>query len=672
MGKRGMEEIAQPVTTASPLSETEGLTPDTLIYGFTVAENARISPDGTHIMYTLARTDRGTGARLAQLWIADVYGANPRQLTTGGRVSDDGVWSPDGTRIAFVSDRIADRGGPARYGLYVLPAGGGEAQELAGHRAPISGLAWSPEGGSLAYTTLFDPGDPDEAGLPGGVLPPVRVTRRIDYKQDGRGYLGDVRLQLFVVDVEARERRMLTREPFDHYDPAWSPDARAVAVRVARLNGMRSYLGLVDVATGTIEPFGPAEGVIDQWAWSPDGQRIFLAGDDLCTSQTDFFLLEVARGELTRLTHDLAILPAPQRLGSPSQPVWLDNDRVLVHAIHRGASGLYIVDVASGAYDAVARWTATNAGLSVDDRRRYAVQVQSSLNSLGEIVVTDLVSGESGTVTANSASSLVNWPAAEWERIDVAHGGVTIEAWLLFPPGFNPARRYPLVLDVHGGPQNYYGYDFEVGQQALAAAGFLVVFCNPSGSTSYGREFTQRVVRDWGGKAFAELMAVVDAVLERPYADPDRTGILGYSYGGYMTAWTIGHTDRFAAAVCGGPDFDLTSMWGTSDIGHIYFPQQCGGDPHEVPDSYRDHSPSTYAHRTTTPTLIIHGEADERCPIGQSEEMFVALTRAGCETEFVRYPACAHGFRRTAPPAYRADYLTRVTNWFRTHLGEAR
>ena len=229
-----------------------------------------------------------------------------------------------------------------------------------------------------------------------------------------------------------------------------------------------------------------------------------------------------------------------------------------------------------------------------------------------------------------------------------------------------------MVLDVHGGPHGYYGYGFNAVQQALAAQGFLVVFSNPRGSGSYGRDFAHRVRFDWGGEDYLDLMAVIDSVLERPYADANRTGICGYSYGGYMTAWTIGHTQRFQAAVCGAPCFDLESMYGTSDISHAWGRHQWGGTPHEASEAYAAHSPSTFAHRATTPTLIMQGEADERCPIGQGEQMFVALKQAGCEVEFARYPGGSHAMLRVGPPSHRADFISRVVGWFEDHLGGTR
>jgi len=649
---------------------TTPLTPETLVFGFTAASNPRVSPDGTTIVYALGKTDAETAKAQSQLWRCDIDGGNVLQLTFGGTQSGAAVWSADGSRIAFTSDRVEK---PAKQGIFVLPIAGGEGQEVTRHAVGISGLAWSPDGAHLAYVASFDPANPDEAERPADAPPPVRVFRRIDYKQDNRGYLGDNRLQLWVVDVASGTRRMLTQEPVDHTDPVWSPDGKTISVKIPNRNGMCSQLGLIDVTTGAVTLVGPVDGSVSQWVYTPDGAKILYAGDETQTWQSDFFLYDRAAGTTRRLTDDLAVLPDAgfPTISSPSQPVWLPDGRALIHAARAGGSGLYALNIETSELETLKTWEAVLGGLSADATVRYVVQGFTSLERAGEIVVTDLTTNTATVITAYSAPTLTASPAAAWERFDIERGGLTIEAWLLFPPGFEPGKRYPVILDVHGGPNGHYGYGFNASQQALAAAAFLVVYSNPRGSSSYGRDFTQRVVHDWGGEDFLDLMGVVDAVLERPYADAARTGIYGYSYGGYMTAWTIGQTDRFAAAVCGAPCFDLESMWGTSDIGHTFGRLQWGGSAHDAPEWYAAHSPSYFAHRAVTPTLIVHGEADDRCPIGQGEQMFVALTEAGCEVEFARYPGGSHLFLRSGPPAHKVDYYTRVTAWFRDHLGGA-
>jgi dipeptidyl aminopeptidase/acylaminoacyl peptidase len=664
------------------------ITPDTFVYGFTPAGDPQVAPDGTRILYALTRMDRQTKKASTQLWMCGIDGSDPRQLSWSGERNGGARWSPDGTQIAFISDRASgltsntSRRGK-QSGIFLLPANGvGEARALTSHHQPISDIAWSPDGTRIAYTTLVDPANADEKEPPEGATPKVRVTRRLDYKQDNRGYLGDTRSQVFVVDVASGQRRQLTHEPVDHWVPQWSPDGRTLAVQVRTPNNWYTQLGLIDVASGQngksgksgkVRRFGTESGVVGAWAWSPDGGTILFAGDTKQTYQLDFFLLDVARGTVKRLTDDLHCLPdtGVATIAPPAQPVWLDERRALFHAFEHGASGLYTIDTQTGAVERIVRWEALNQGLSADARHRYCAQSHSSFERVGEIGVYDRQTGKTRIVTTYSAPILADAPPASWERFEVQRGKYTIEAWLLKPANFDPSKHYPLVLDVHGGPNGHYGHIFNATQQILATNGFLVVLANPRGSSSYGREFTQQVIRDWGGEDYLDLMAVVNAVLERPYADAERTGIFGYSYGGYMTAWTIGQTQRFKAAVCGAPCFDLESMFGTSDIGHAFGVEQWGV-PHEDPSWFEKHSPSTYAHRARTPTLIMHGEADDRCPIGQGEQMFVALARAGCEVEFVRYPGGSHLFLRGGPAEHREDFYARVLSWFQTHLGAAR
>jgi dipeptidyl aminopeptidase/acylaminoacyl peptidase len=549
--------------------------------------------------------------------------------------------------------------------------GPGEARELVHHqRAAIGALAWSPDGRSIAYTANFDPDNPDEKPPVEGRAPKVRVTRRLDYKQDNRGWVNDVRSQVFLVDVANGERRMLTREPDDLFYPQWSPDGGKLAARIATNNGIQSHLALIDVATAQTRHVGPIAGTIGVWSWSPGSDCILFTGDTEPTSGVDFFIYDVQQDRISRLTTDLPCLPEagfPTILG-PSQPVWLDNNRVIFHGVRGGESGSYCFNVETTDLEREHGTQSLSVGFSLDDRRRYVAQANSSLDSPGELAILDRQTGQRRIITQHNTGLLESAPAAEWERFDVERDGTIVEAWLLKPADFDPRQKYPVVLDVHGGPHSYYGFAFNNVQQILASHGFLVVFSNPRGSGSYGRDFAQQVRCDWGGEDYLDLMAVLDTVLERPYADGERTGIWGYSYGGYMTAWAIGQSSRFKAAVCGAPCFDLESMYGTSDISHVWGPYQWGGKPHEASEAFAAHSPSTFAHRTRTPTLIVQGEADDRCPIGQGEQMFVALKQAGCEVEFARYPGGSHAMLRVGPPSHRADFLERVLGWFTDHL----
>lgn len=644
------------------------LTPAMLAHDFTVASDPQISPDGDRIVSVVTTGDPVSKTKTAHLRLMDRDGGNARTLTVAGKANGSPRWSPDGRQLAFTSDRAGD------FAIFVMPLDGGDARAISRHTVPIGGLTWSPDGRALAYTAVVDPANPSDEPRPAGAPAPVRVTRRLDYKEDSdsRGYIGDARGQLWVVDAVDGTRRCLTREPFDHTHPQWSPDGKTIAVTLPNRNYVCSQLALIDVATGARIVVGGKLGVVETFAWSPDGGRILFAGEPERTFQNDFFVYTVATGEIRRLTDDLQCLPEWNwsLYAAPSRPVWLDGGRVLFHAVRAAKNGLYTIDVETGEVTLLRELEAQTFGLSTDRAGRYAVQSFTSLDRVGDIVVHDLQSCDVQLVTDHNGALLAEAPPAGWETFTVERGGLSIDAWLLKPPGFDPARQYPLIIDIHGGPNWWYGYDFSHVQQALAAAGFLVVYADPRGSTTYGRAFTQMVTQDWGNEDYQDLMAVVDEVLERPYADPERTGIYGYSYGGFMTSWAIGHTDRFKAAVCGAPAFDLESFYGTSDIGHYWGTMQFGGKPHEAREWYDSHSPSKFAHRTTTPTLILHGEGDVRCPVGQGEQMFTILADNGCEVEFVRYPNATHLFLWGGEPAYVEDYITRTVAWFQRYMGD--
>jgi len=632
--------------------------PELLVFGSELVLDPQVSADGQRILYRVLTADRNADAARSHLVTCSWDGANRRQLTDSGHLDTLARWSPDSGHVAFVSDRAE------LHAIFVVPADGCEPRMLARHRSPIAGLAWSPDGTQIAYTCSFDPANPDESDADKRG-PSVRVTRRRDYKMDGVGFVGEARSQIFVVEVASGQDRRLTAGSDDYALPQWSPDGR----RLAAMFGppFRARLALVDADTGHTQPVGPEGGPVSLWAWSPSAARILIAADPQRTYQLDFHCHDVATGETSRLIDDphvnplVAVIPIPQ---PPSMPIWRDERTAIFGGVRAGACGLYRLDCESGQVEMVSAGQSVIVGFSSDRSGRRFAMARSSLDRQSEIAVVDLGTGEAQTVAGSEAAG------AGWERFDVARAGETIESWLLRPADFKPSRRYPVVLDVHGGPNGWYGYGFVPHQQALLSAGFLVVFANPRGSAGYGRRFAGLVFRDWGGDDYLDLMAVLDATVERPYVDADRVGIFGYSYGGYMTSWTIGHTDRFRAAVVGAPCFDLESHWGSSDIGYAWDDVQWGGPPYEQPDWYRDRSPSTYVHRAHTPTLVVQGEADDRCPVGQAHQLYTALHEAGCETELALYPGASHLFfvSPEARPSQRLDFMTRTVEWFKTHL----
>jgi dipeptidyl aminopeptidase/acylaminoacyl peptidase len=650
------------------------LTPEVLAYDLRTADDPQVSPDGTLVLYALSRVDPDTRRRCSELWLCGVDGSDARPLRRSGQRGSDGRWSPDGSRIAFVTpDRPADPDGADGEGSAIFVQGiddGAPPRQVARHAQDIGDLAWAPDGRHIAYTTAFDPENPDESAEPAGRVPQVKVTRRIDYKEDGRGWLGDVRSHVFVVDVDSGHSRRVTGELLDHNHPQWSPDGRWLAVQVPDRAQMSTRLVLVDPDSADARYVSPPDGMVQLWAWAPTGDRILYACDIGHSLYPDYYLFDLASGDTRRLTDDHPSVPAGG-FGPPSFPVWLDERQVLLHSVLAGGSVLELLDTDTGSVRLLHRGHCRNSGMSLDGARRYVVQGHQSPSRFGEISVYDRESGVMSPITEHNAGVLAQRRPADCEQFQVKSGRFAIDCWLLRPANFSPDRRYPVVLDIHGGPSSDYGYGFMAHQQCLATNGFLVLYANPRGSTSYGREFAQEVIRDWGGGDCEDVLAALDAVLERPYADPARTGIFGISYGGYLTSWIIGHTDRFAAAVCGEPIFDLESDYGTSDVAFNGLERHGGGPPHLEREWYVEHSPSTYVHRTRTPTLIFAGEDDQRCPIGQSEQMFTALKKAGCVAEFARYPGGSHMFFAAGPPEHRADFLARTVAWFHEHLGLA-
>ena len=293
----------------------------------------------------------------------------------------------------------------------------------------------------------------------------------------------------------------------------------------------------------------------------------------------------------------------------------------------------------------------------------------STPSSPAELRLVALDGSDATLVADPNVDFLQRHPAPSLEKFGIERAGFDIEGRLWFPPDFDASERYPLVLDIHGGPNGAFYDSFVPWQQALAGSGYLVLAVNPRGSSTYGDGFMRAVLDDWGGEDYLDLMAALDHVCQRDYVDSARLGIHGYSYGGYMTGWAIGHTGRFGAAVIGAPCTNLYTMYGTSDIGISFGEPQWGGSVMDTPpeilaQKLLARSPITYARNVNTPALLLHGESDARCPVAQSEEYFVALKRLGKTVEFVRFPNSNHAFPRTGHPKMREEYLARMLEWF--------
>jgi len=384
--------------------------------------------------------------------------------------------------------------------------------------------------------------------------------------------------------------------------------------------------------------------------------------------QGSLYVLEEGKAP-SKLTDD-TIKPY---LGFPSvmRPAtlhWGGDGQITFLGEREGESFLYRIPSDGGPSETVWGGSCLSTGLALDRKLDRAVVAASTPASPGDLYEIDLGIGGYSQLSGHNAEYLKDHLAAGLEKFSIQRPGFDVECRLFFPPDFDDSQSYPLVLDIHGGPNGAFYDSFVPAQQVLASAGYLVLAVNPRGSSTYGTDFMMAVLGDWGGEDYQDLMAAVDQVCQRPYVDTESLGVHGYSYGGYMTSWTVGHTNRFKAAVVGAPCINLHSMYGTSDIGISFGEAQWGGSIVDATDKMLERSPISYAANVQTPVLLLHGDADARCPIGQSEEYFTVLKRLGKDVEFVRFPGCSHLFPRMGHPKMREEYLARTLGWFNKYL----
>lgn len=625
-----------------------------------------LSPDGRRVAFTLSEADDHHDRVASSVWVVDVDGSRAPRRFTEGPADHGAEWSPDGRWLAFISE---DPDRPLDAHLRLASAEGGAPSRLAQLPGPVEQLSWGPDSSFLVVACRVGVPDPEKQTAAQRNQP--RVVRGLAARLDGRGWR-EGRLHLFVVHRGDGEVRQLTSGEFDHLDATVSPDGRKVAFASDRSRRRDDHQNSRDIWVISLRGGRPRRlswGRGDAMAplWSPDGTRIAFAGRNDDRQDADIHLWVAAvdgSSPPERLAPDTDRGMSIALPGEPASHRWIDDRTLAVLLADSGGVHLHIASIGSRRTRTLVEGTEVTS-LSVRPGDATIVYSSAWVDQPHELsAISATGRGAPRPITAFHEKLLAEVELAPVERESIVRpDGTTVEYFLLRPPR-RRRRHLPLHLDVHGGPEGWWPTSSAIGlHQALAAAGYLVVLPNPRGSGGYGEAFVHANFGDWGGEDYEDILACCDDVVARGLGDPDRMHVSGYSYGGFMTAWIVGHTDRFRAAASCAPVIDQVSMLLTTDVPE-FARYSMGGGPWQDLGAFRSRSPLTYLPQATTPTMVMHWEGDLRCPIGQGEELWTALRLLGRETELVRYPGGSHDVHS---PSQDVDWITRIIEWDRAH-----
>jgi dipeptidyl aminopeptidase/acylaminoacyl peptidase len=648
------------------------ITPEDL-YQLTRASDPRISPDGNLVAYVVTRPDQDHSKWHSEIWLAATDGSQePRRLTDAIESSSRPRWCPDGHALAFVSSRPSTRektgseSTPDRAQVYLLSLNGGEARQITSFHNGVSDFSWSPDGTRLAVVSKIGPRDVSGPGERSDTRHYVHPT----FTVDGRGFLDDRREHIWVVTIATGVSQEITNgDDWDDTDPRWSPDSTQIAFYSDRggrywedISNSAADVWAVSVGGGNAVLIAKHATKAGGPLWSSDGKAIAYLEAEREDGPRKIVLAPISPTTKTKeLASDLDV--------SARDLMWANNGHDLYFlANERGEAHLFCLDVASARLSRItsgARFVrqadvnpATGLVYTAGDDRHPPDLYSLRLDGSGETQL-----GHSNDIFLRT----LTLPPVERFSYKV-DDGLQVDAFLIKPASFDTTKKYPLILYVHGGPESMFGMDWMMLPQVLAARGWWVLYINPRGSSGYGSKFVEAVVKEWGGKVYTDLMAGVDAALARnPSIDAERLGVMGCSFGGYMTNWIVSHTGRFKAAVPMCSISNYVSDEGTRDdyYGHAY---DFGGDLYQNFDLYWKYSPIRYAMNVKTPTLILHGEQDYRVPLEQAEQWLRALHHFHVTSELVVFPREAHSGLLIGEPKHVVETMQWQIYWFERYL----
>ncbi|MBI5029822.1 MAG: S9 family peptidase [Chloroflexi bacterium] len=650
------------------------------LFKIKLVSDAQISPDGKTVAFVLTTPDLEGDKYSAHIWLVPSDGSTPaRQFTFGEGKDRSPRWSPDGKWIAFASDRDKEK----KDQLYRISIDGGEALRLTDDANKPSAPVWSPDGTMIAFTSKVITKETKHANEQRDDSDAKSYTR-LNYKSNDEGFWDYGWRQICVLQIADGISQQLTRGMYNHGSPAWSPDSKTLvfaANRSAKADEQPwNDLWSVPAKGGALKRLTRRKGPAIAPAWSPDGKLIAFFGHEneyATVTEARIYVMPSRGGKAIPVSKGFdrtlgSALATDLRSADhmPPTPAWSkDGKTIYFLATECGTSNTYSVGSNGGIVKPVTHGDQHIIGYSYSRTANRFAFVASTPTNPNDVFVST-VAGATKKITNVNADLLVDVQLSKPEKFVVMNEGTAIEGWLMKPLNWKPGRKFPAVLQIHGGPHSSYGETFFHEFQVLCAQGYAVVFCNPRGSAGYGQEFAKCIGKDWGGRDYRDIMAVWEFALRKyKWIDEKRNGVAGGSYGGYMTSWIVTHTDRFKAAVSMRALNNWYSFYGTSDIGHFFASEwYVGGEPWNNASEYLTHSPIAHVANCKTPTLILHSEKDFRCPIEQGEQFYIALKKLGVPTEFVRFPDETHELSRSGKPKHRKERLERIVAWFAKYL----
>ncbi|MEH7884518.1 S9 family peptidase [Bacillus sp. JJ1609] len=650
------------------------------LYELKSVTDPQLSPDGKKCVFVQTDMLKKKNDYVSNLYILDLEeGGEPKQWTYGEYRNHSPRWSPDGSKLAFVSNRAG------KNQVYVLDAAGGEARQATSFKNGASGPVWSPDGSKLACSVFLKPEEDllekEEEKKEERKLEPF-VTEEMKYKSDAAGFWDGKYKQTAIVNLVDGKAELLARGEADYHLQCWSPDGKTIVLSAdetaERDFSFKSDLLQMDVETGKVSKITDGKGYYGNAAFSPDGMYLGYTGHEReyeNATLSQLWIQELATGNVQCITENMDILVGDgvaadfqQGAHSPGFLWGEDNESFYFLASDQGNTVIYFGNLAGEIYPALLDQQHVY-GYTLDRKNQRIVAAISNPVLPGELFQLEVTTGEMKQLTSVNEKFLNEVRLSMPEPISFAASDETpLHGWIMKPAGFEAGKKYPLILEIHGGPHALYANTYFNEFQVLASEGYAVLYINPRGSHGYGQQFVDAVRGDYGGGDYQDVMDAVDYALENyDFIDSERLGVTGGSYGGFMTNWIVGHTDRFKAAVTQRSISNWISFYGVSDIGYYFTEWQIKADLNDIETLWK-HSPLSYADKINTPLLILHSEKDYRCPIEQAEQLFIALKKQGKKTKFIRFPESNHELSRSGKPNLRLNRLGYIVEWFNDHL----